>query len=197
MQFNYFNLLYLGVDLTSSWGVRGHAPPGRLFLNVEVKCINLEHFEHNMNWWILGVGGSIPKYRYFRYYVTFQNIDTRANRIDTFFSLSISSKTMCRRTQVYALFFSLSTAVLHSSRLAHAQRAPFLSADYQADRQQPATRECDTHAHDGWEKEERCVELIHNCQWKLSELWWVQEGSSLLWPLCIVIVHVCTLHLQK
>ena len=56
MQLNYFNLLYLGVDLTSSRGVLtssrgvwGHAPPGRLFLNVEVKCINLEHFEHSMN----------------------------------------------------------------------------------------------------------------------------------------------------
>ena len=56
MQLNYFNLFYLGVDLTSprgvltsSRGVRGHAPPGRLFLNVEVKCINLEHFEHSMN----------------------------------------------------------------------------------------------------------------------------------------------------
>ena len=31
MQLNYFNLFYLGVDLTSPRGVRGHAPPGRCF----------------------------------------------------------------------------------------------------------------------------------------------------------------------
>ena len=35
--------------LTSSWGVRGACSPGNiLFLNVEVKSINLVHFESNM-----------------------------------------------------------------------------------------------------------------------------------------------------
>ena len=37
------------VELTSSRGVRGHAPPGRFFfLNIEVKSINLLHFESNI-----------------------------------------------------------------------------------------------------------------------------------------------------
>jgi len=46
MQLNYFNLFYLGVDLTSprgvltsSRGVRGHAPPGRCFF----KCWSEMH----------------------------------------------------------------------------------------------------------------------------------------------------------
>ena len=110
---------------------------------------------------LLGVGGSIPKYRYFRYYVTFQNIDTRANRIDTFILFPPSPllvnfiknyvQTNTSRP-IYALFFSLHCCPpLLEARARAARSLPerrlssWLTAASRAGQQQPATRECDTH----------------------------------------------------